>query len=53
MELFDYVVLENGGVLYAPPERQTTVLCPPASMDLLENSSNAESSRSSGGRQSW
>lgn len=34
MELFDYVVLENGGVLYAPPERQTTVLCPPASMDL-------------------
>jgi 3-deoxy-D-manno-octulosonate 8-phosphate phosphatase KdsC-like HAD superfamily phosphatase len=34
MELFDCVVLENGGVLYSPSKRQTTVLCPPASLDL-------------------
>jgi hydroxymethylpyrimidine pyrophosphatase-like HAD family hydrolase len=34
LEVFDAIVLENGGVLYAPAKRQTTVLCPPASPEL-------------------
>jgi 3-deoxy-D-manno-octulosonate 8-phosphate phosphatase KdsC-like HAD superfamily phosphatase len=34
MELFDYAVLENGGVLYSPLRRESTVLCPPASLAL-------------------
>ena len=35
MALFDCVVLENGAVLYSPPRRQLTALCPPASPDLV------------------
>ena len=34
MALFDCVVLENGAVLYSPPRRQLTELCPPASPQL-------------------
>jgi hydroxymethylpyrimidine pyrophosphatase-like HAD family hydrolase len=34
IELFESVVLENGGVLYSPSRRQTTMLCPPASVEL-------------------
>lgn len=34
VEMFDAVVLENGGVLYSPSRGDTTVLCPPASMEL-------------------
>lgn len=34
MALFDRAVLENGGVLYSPAERRTTLLCPPASQEL-------------------
>jgi hydroxymethylpyrimidine pyrophosphatase-like HAD family hydrolase len=37
MELFDLVVLENGGVLYSPSKNQTTMLCPPASLDLARD----------------
>jgi hydroxymethylpyrimidine pyrophosphatase-like HAD family hydrolase len=34
VELFDCVVLENGGALYSPSKRQTILLCPPPSLEL-------------------
>ena len=34
LELFDYAVLENGGVLYNPSKRETTMLGPPVSREL-------------------
>jgi hydroxymethylpyrimidine pyrophosphatase-like HAD family hydrolase len=37
LELFEYVVLENGGVLYSPSRHQTTVLCPPVSLELARD----------------
>lgn len=37
MEVFDSVVLENGGVLFTPAKRQMTVLCPPASLELARD----------------
>jgi HAD superfamily hydrolase (TIGR01484 family) len=37
IELFDLVVLENGGVLYSPTDRQTNVLCAPASLALARD----------------
>jgi HAD superfamily hydrolase (TIGR01484 family) len=37
MEVFDCIVLENGGALYSPAKRQMTVLCPPASLELARD----------------
>ena len=34
LELFDYAVLENGGVLYDPSTRKMTMLGPPVSLEL-------------------
>ena len=34
LDLFDLVVLENGGVMYTPSGRQTTVLCRPIDPEL-------------------
>jgi hydroxymethylpyrimidine pyrophosphatase-like HAD family hydrolase len=53
MELFDAVVLENGGVLYSPPRRQTTVLCPPASPELAWELARRGVEPVSGAGRSW
>jgi hydroxymethylpyrimidine pyrophosphatase-like HAD family hydrolase len=36
LDLFDAIVLENGGVLYSPATRESTVLCPVVSPELAQ-----------------
>lgn len=35
LDLFDCIVLENGGVLYRPSNRQLVTLCPPTALKLV------------------
>jgi hypothetical protein len=35
LDLFDCIVLENGGVLYRPSVRQSIALCPPTALKLV------------------
>jgi len=35
LEIFDCVVLENGGVLYVPSSRQSIMLCAPSALSLI------------------